>query len=50
MDLRSENDELRAESHFLVLRVERDVLDWLLEQLTTDEIEEVPLKHQTSPT
>ena len=24
-------------------RVERDVLDWLLEQLTTDEIEEVPV-------
>ena len=26
----------------LCFRVERDVLDWLLEQLTTDEIEEVP--------
>ena len=39
-----------CESHFLVVRVERDVLDWLLEQLTTDEIEEVRLKHQTSPT
>ena len=53
-DLRLETDEQEYNdtkwSHFLVVRVERDVLDWLLEQLTTDEIEEVRLKHQTSPT
>ena len=40
-DLRYEIKLMSVKRVELCFRVERDVLDWLLEQLTTDEIEEV---------